>query len=162
MIELFRGLNGYRRRARDMINAAASYGIEASTTYEDLFDDLSVDALSREEIFLAETADAVAASLVSKVVTMAQQEIARTGIERCSAQGVANAMTKLRQRVPVDGAASIADILNAGWQAQLDAGFWDQRHEDSKRAGDTGLKELLLKSIEVFEIEKLTGDASAS
>jgi hypothetical protein len=149
-----------RRRANDMLAAAAQYGIAAEASYEDLFDDLATDGLSKEAIFYAEIADAVAISVVKKVISMAAEEVAKTGVSRCTDGGVASALTKLRQRVPIDGAASIADILKAGWRAHLDPAFWDARHATSRRTGDAGLKELLLKSIEVFEIEKLTGGTS--
>ena len=58
--------------------------------------------------------------------------------------------------VPAEKCLCLADILNAAWKAFRDTTFWqgDPQIGDKK---DEVLKELVLKNIELFEIQEILG-----
>ena len=58
----------------------------------------------------------------------------------------------IKHVVPAKGAASLADILNAAWLAFEDDKLWKNIPELHSKKDDV-LKELILKNIEIFEIE---------
>ena len=62
--------------------------------------------------------------------------------------------------VPASDAGSLGNILNAAWDAVLDKDFWSnfhpllvQQEKDRRQFRETALREIVLKSIEVFEYE---------
>ena len=59
----------------------------------------------------------------------------------------------VKQVVPAKDARSLADILNAAWLAFEDERLWESIPE-LHRKKDEVLKELILKNIEIFEIER--------
>ena len=59
----------------------------------------------------------------------------------------------VKQVVPAKDARSLADILNAAWLAFEDEGLWESIPE-LHRKRDEVLKELILKNIDIFEIER--------
>jgi hypothetical protein len=75
----------------------------------------------------------------------------RTIREECFAWGV-----------PASNAGSLGNILNAAWDAHLDAAFWVDFHplllqpkEERQGFRVAALREIVLKSIEVFEYESI-------
>ena len=58
--------------------------------------------------------------------------------------------------MPAEKCKCLADILNAAWLAYRDLAFWEHNPQIAERK-DTILKELVLKNIELFEIEQTLG-----
>ena len=65
-------------------------------------------------------------------------------------------VSRYKVMVPAEKTRSLADIINAGWCVNEDVNFWKDTPFANKRV--TILRELVLKNIEVFEIEKTRGD----
>ena len=58
--------------------------------------------------------------------------------------------------VPAEKCLCLADILNAAWMAFRDDTFWQNEPQIGTKK-DEILKELVLKNIELFEIQEILG-----
>jgi hypothetical protein len=67
---------------------------------------------------------------------------------------VAKVLKRIRQVVPAEGCKTIADILNGAWLAWEDPDLWKQFPGIADRKLSV-LKELVLKNLEIFEIEQI-------
>ena len=60
----------------------------------------------------------------------------------------------LKNVVPATGCNTLPDILNAAWKAYEDPRLWDDIPHVMKKK-DSVLKDIILKNIEVYEIEQI-------
>ena len=86
--------------------------------------------------------------LIDDLITSAGKLLDYDCIAYPSIDGVDEIYKRFNQLVPPRNISSLADVINAGWQVYEDIG------EENSR----GLKELILKTIEVFEIEQIIAE----
>lgn len=145
-----------RTRATNLGYAAAAYGVPFPDDYELLFDDEQADDLLAADAFRLSIADE-ALPVVRDLLLRKAQAIVRTArLPPSLDDEVQRIYSRLRLVVPAERCRSLADILNAGWQAYVDRDFW----RDVPHIGDRKrrvLQELILKNIEVFQIEQKLG-----
>ena len=60
--------------------------------------------------------------------------------------------------VPAKNCKGLAEILNAAWTAYNDEHLWDSIPQVAENR-ETILKELVLKNIEIFEVERILEEA---
>ena len=61
----------------------------------------------------------------------------------------------LKELVPSQGCRCLADILNAAWKLYEEPDLWQDYFPNNRHRVDKTLKDLVLKNIEVFEIEQM-------
>jgi hypothetical protein len=66
-------------------------------------------------------------------------------------------LKSLKKVVPAENCKTLPDIVNAAWKAYEDPHLWDNMPHVMKKK-DAILKDLILKNIEVFEIEQIIGN----
>ncbi len=149
-----------RERARDSLTALRKYyGAKAdidSADYEGSFEDMSQPDLTSAEEFQLEIADTARRNLVAALISYAGEEVARANLPLADNAKVNQIRDRLKLAVPAEKAASLTDILNAAWVVFEDSTLWaDAPALLNDR--DHVVKELVLKSLEVFEIEQIQG-----
>jgi len=137
-------------RAANMRTAAISMGINMRPDYVQLFVD-QPSALSDLPQYWCRLADNAAQSVVSQLVESADMISTAASIPLCSYARKQKAFDCYRRTVPAYEIGTLSDILNAGWDAAIDENVL---RDNSKK--DELLRELILKSIEVLEIEHRT------
>ncbi len=141
-------------RIGNLVRAAKEYGVPVRPGYEDQFDNYEPPDLSEEDEFRLEMADEALDKLVPGLIKEADRVVKEAGIESSTPQEIARIVSRVRLVVPAEGCKTLADILNAAWVAYLDNDLWrDVEQVRDKR--DKVLKELILKNIELFEIEQI-------
>lgn len=109
--------------------------------------------------FRLRIADKAVEALVHTLENEAQAAVESASLPPRSDAEERRILTRLRRGVPPERCLSFADILNAGWRAYTDRTLWkDMPHVLGRR--DIVLKELLLKTIEVYEIERRLEEGS--
>lgn len=106
--------------------------------------------------FLVSLADAALAEVVPSLLQVAGSLIDTATIPLVDDGKIDTASRCLQRLTPVAKIGSLAEIIVAGWRAYHDRSLWianPRVHADRFAI----LKELVLKSVEVLEIEQLTG-----
>jgi len=145
-----------RTRAECLESAAIKYGIRVPDNYTQLFENLSEPAPEQKrEILLLRLADAVRARFVNDLQAKANELVVNAGLGTSSPELVEHCAKRLRLMVPAEGSGGLDNILNAAWQGWLRSGFFlDSQHNEGKIEN---LREVVLKSIEILEIETKRG-----
>ena len=143
-----------KRRASDLTAVAKRFGVEVSDDYVSLFEDLSTYGFTKEAAFQVDVADDASATAMDQLITTVER---LAPPEKCPERRTSKeeeVLERLRRLVPADGSASLTEVLCAGWRASDDAGFWLGVRDLAGRE-DAVLRDLLLKSCEVLEIEQI-------
>ncbi len=120
--------------------------------YDELFADLATPTDSRQS-YLVSLADSASRELIPTLITKAEEICGAAGVPRRDADAIDRIYASFRLVTPGSKAPSLGDILNAAWRAFHDEKLWaDVKHLNAK---DLLLRELVLKSIEVFEVEQM-------
>jgi hypothetical protein len=147
-----------RARAEYMQYAAREFGLEKIPDFAASFSE-EEPRLSSENAFLVGVADQVTRTLHPKLIDLVRKYRGRaahytegTGHERM-------ATDSLRKLVPIAAVDSVSTIVNAGWNIRLDIDSWDILRDISDEADRRVeklrvLRDLILKSFEVFEYRK--------
>jgi hypothetical protein len=147
-----------KRRANDLVAAAQRFEIDVDERYADLFEDLSMAGFTDEAKFQVELADEASATVVAQLHDAAERVTPAEKIPSRRRATEDEVLHRLRRIVPSDGSASLTEVLCAGWRAFEDERFWTDVREVKGREGAV-LRDLLLKSCEVLEIEQLVQGA---
>lgn len=142
------------KRVENFIKAAAGYGVAVPAGYRNEFEDLlSPNSFDRQQTFLLSLADAAASSVTDALMAEAKTIIDASVKNPCSEAKVTEVLKDFQAVAPAISAGCLANILNAGWRAFHDGELWKDIHQIQSK--EKTLKELMLKSIEVFEYEQL-------
>lgn|GEM_PF-606922 len=147
-------------RVGKLIEAAGRYRAKSNSAYtvpqdySDLFQDMAeVPAKEQHKKFLVSLADAGAASLTTALMDEADRLLSSSHVPQLSSAEKERILKHFKFVVPAPNALSLCNILNAAWAVYHDRGFWKHitRLTDPHRV----LKELVLKNVEVLEIEQI-------
>jgi hypothetical protein len=142
------------KRVDNLIKAAAGYGVVVPGGYKSEFEDLpEPNSFDRQQTYLLSLADAASSSVTDSLLTEAKSVIDGSLSIPASDAKVAEIFKDLQAVAPATNAGCLANILNAGWRAFHDAKLWEDIHQIESK--EKTLKELMLKSFEVFEYEQL-------
>ena len=153
-----------RARAALLIQAKEKFATKVSDAYTIPDDLVELFAEEEQQDFWARAADeaaiAAATALIDVVVGFSQREAWKKlpGLSTSRREEIKNSW--FAWGVPPENAGSLGNILNAAWDATLDEKFWEsfppfRLQPEEKRAAFRveALREIVLKSIEVFEYE---------
>jgi hypothetical protein len=141
-------------RIDNLLEAARTFGVVPTPGYRDLFDDSAALPLSREDAFRLEIADAARQQLVGDLIKEAEQVVVASGLPSPSEGEADEAYKRFKLFVPREKCRCLADIINGAWKAFRDPQFWQESDLTPEKRDET-LKELVLKNIELFEIEQI-------
>jgi hypothetical protein len=142
------------RRVENLIKAATSYKIPIPKDYKEEFDDLPAPgAFDRQQVFLLSLADTASESLIQNLVVEAGAITTSVVTHPYHESEIARIIGDFKSVAPASNAGCLANLLNAGWQCYHDKNLWKEIPQIREK--DRTLKELILKSIEVFEYEQL-------
>jgi hypothetical protein len=139
------------RRVRNLMEAANTYQTHVPPEYESRFADF-LDPPDGASVFLLELADEALQSVLPNLVALANDIVSAAALEEGGQAAVDEIYNEIRDHiVPARNPVALSDILNAGWMAFHDPNLWKDKNFDQENRERT-LKELLLKSIEILEV----------
>ncbi len=146
-------------RAKALVQAAGSYGFTVPDDFEGTFSDLSEPPHEWEEIrFLLSLADTARREICAELITQADEIVTAAGVGGRKAVKIEGCRKAFRSMVPFENSGGLVNILNAGWEALLADKFFPDEEQDKQREGF--LEELVLKSIEILEVESRLAEAT--
>ena len=145
----------YKRRARTLVEACASYQTQPLQDYEALFEDLPLPStIDLQSELLLNIADAAFESMIPAIIKIADEIVTTAKVATSNDTIVSQIVSDFAHyAVPARHPNSLASILNAGWKAYHDPTLWVSNPIINR---DRTLKELLLKSFEVLEFNTVT------
>lgn len=141
-------------RVTNLIAASHSYGVDPPADYSSGFDDEPPLSLSQSDQFRLEVADETLKALVPLLITEAQTLLKLAGIKLPEEAAISRIVQRYGLVVPAERSGSLSAILNAAWRVTNDAAFWQTIPQISTNKAHV-LKELVLKNIEILEIEHI-------
>ncbi|MDD5676402.1 MAG: hypothetical protein PHW60_00240 [Kiritimatiellae bacterium] len=147
-------------RAQTLVTAAKNYGVNVPENYVRLYTDRigPIDE-QRQVKFLLSLADQARVSVHDKLIQDADTVVGSSGIPSWSQEEITQCLEAFALAVPAQRINSLSSILNAAWQAYFAPTLFSEMDKHRNRNGILG--DVVLKSIEVFEIEKrLAGEPS--
>lgn len=142
-----------KQRIKNLIEAAKSFSIKTHNKFYECFedseepDDLTIKLLIK---IADQTSNLFVVDLIDKVNSLLEKK----GIPERSQDEVKKHSKTLEKFIPISKANSLSDILNAAWLCFHKEKIWEE-YSFTPDEKDQHLKDLVLKSIEVFEIEEL-------
>jgi hypothetical protein len=143
-------------RIDNLIAASGTFAVAVPPGYRDLFEDNPNPPLSVADVFRLSVADEALRNNVSRIIQEAEGVATASGIPATTAAQVNRIYERYKLVIPAEDCECIADILNAAWMAFRDDTLWQDNTQIAAKK-DEVLKELVLKNIEVFEIEQILG-----
>lgn len=143
-------------RANALAEAAKAYGLKPPEDYIRMFQDLDEpQEVQKQTRFLLSIADSARKEVCNDLASKANEVVTTHGIPHRNVDEVNRCNKAFNLMVPVQHTSQsiegLANILNAAWKAWETSDFFGVREYDERKQAN--LKELVLKSIEVFEIE---------
>ncbi|MFH0909579.1 MAG: hypothetical protein V1929_12535 [bacterium] len=144
----------HRDRAQALTSAADEYGLTKPADYVGMFADLAEPKDDQKQIrFLLSLADSARGVVLPALIKQAKQHADDALVPVRDPAKVKECARRMALMVPVQRAAGLANIMNAAWQARLsESQFFSDPGYDEHR--ESNLSEIVLKSLEVFEIEQ--------
>lgn len=146
-------------RALRLRQAALAKGVQVPADYDELFEPDTMPQLTKADRFLMQLADDALETMLPRLGQEAALVVRESNVEPESGAERNRLLERFRQMVPLEGCKSIGSLLNAAWSVALDDRFWVNSSVPVDRR-DEILKELVLKNLEVMEIERIQQDAS--
>ena len=150
-----------KTRVNNLKKAANYYKVEITEGYESLFEDSKNPSLTSAYQFLLKVADesllGVLDDLITSVESIVNSSVFNDPSKKPSKEEQHKIYARLKQVVPAEKCRTLPDILNAAWTAYQDPHFWKDIPQVMEKK-DLILKNLVLKNIEVFEIEQILGE----
>lgn len=141
-----------KTRAECLDDAAREYGLTVPEGYADMFENLQDPAPEQlRENLLLSLADAARTKFVDVLRSEVDKIVSNAGILTRSPALVENCGKRLALMVPAERSMGLANILNAAWRGWLDPKFFSDQQYNGRKLEN--LREVVLKSIEILEIE---------
>jgi len=147
-----------RRRINNLKEAASKFSVALPSDLDDWFVDES-EPTDAKLAFLLSLADHASQGLLDQIIAAVSDIATETAIPARSDEKIEKARQAFRIVTPSSGIGDLVNILNAGWQAYFDETLWADIGHMNK---DETLRELLLKSIEILEIEQRLASTGTS
>jgi hypothetical protein len=141
-------------RVNNLERASAKYGIKCPSGYASNFDDEAPPNLGESNAFRLLVADISLSLAIDELINTADADLKKNNVVLPSELEINRIASRFSLVVPAEGCKSLADIINAGWIAFLNPDLWKNVPQVLKKR-DAIVKELTLKTIEVFQIEKI-------
>lgn len=146
-----------KNRVATLVHTAVNESpkIPVPDKYADMFDDEKLDTTDAEEAQVA-VADKAFMLMIKSVYEKAKAIVQAKGLAQHSESEISRISGCFRMVVPATGLKSLSDIVNAGWRVHFEGGEFLTKSYPRAKPEDAPLilNELILKTIEVFEIER--------
>jgi len=140
-------------RVRNLLDVADRFQVEAPAGYVDLFEDDPDPEYQGSMEYNLRLADTSLNGMTKDLADRADALLRRARVPEPSEPEAKRILNRFTHIVPAENARSLADILNAAWMAFEDENLWAEIPDvHSKR--ERAIKEIVLKNIELFEIEQ--------
>lgn len=143
-------------RVQRQAASAAAFGITFPPSLSGIFKPDTFQS-GPNETFLVKIADEAVEMLSSDLLARAKLA-ACAAPARASDEEIQRIKACIGEMVPAENCESIADIINAAWLAYHDEKLWDGYGVPADRKHDV-LRDVVLKNLEIFEIEQIQGAA---
>jgi hypothetical protein len=143
-----------KARSANLLKAAKKYELDIPKDYESLFEDARHSQLTDADKFRLSLADAALNEIVNDLINKAKSIVDSSALEKPSKNEQERIYHRLKNVVPAEDCKTLPDILNAAWRAYEDPDLW-KGNPRLKSNKDNILKNIVLKNIEVFEIEQI-------
>jgi hypothetical protein len=143
-------------RVQYLTTAAGNYSVTVPPNFQVQFEDNPIPQLTRQDEFRLELADQAVMNTLPTIMQQANQVVAASLLPSSTSTEVNRIYSRYKLVVPAEKCICLADILNAAWKAYRDSDFWGASQQAPTKR-DEVLKELVLKNIEIFEIEQILG-----
>ena len=107
---------------------------------------------SAADIFMIEIADSVVADMLPQLFGQVDQIVMTAGVQQPSHTTTSAAARSFERGVPFDEEATIGDLVNAAWR--IFRSSENVKYEQQGRLSVDNLADLVMKSIEIYEIRK--------
>jgi hypothetical protein len=145
-------------RIENQIKAAQAYGIAVPNDYDTLFAPDAPMALTPGDSFRLAMADEALKRTTDEIIKRVEKILDNTNLTTYTDKEVETTKERLCALVPAENSASLSEILNAAWQVYDNYPKSWNKHPQIKKGKAKVLKELVLKTIEVFEIKTIQED----
>ncbi len=144
-------------RARYLVDASGTFGYAVSKDYDEHFENQEEPGPEfPKEMRLLTLADAVRDRMVRDLLAEADKIVDRSKIQQSDESLVEKCCENLTLMVPAENSGGSANILNAAWKGWLDQDFFADPTNNERRLAN--LREVILKSVEILEIESKLND----
>ena len=142
------------KRVNYLVKAAKKYQFKVPKCYENMFKNRTEPQLASMDKLRLSISDYMLDKIVDDMIAKAEDIISKTNISRPSDEGSKKIYKRFKLVVPAQNCKSLSEILNAAWQAYGNPDLWKEipnvvEHKDQI------LKDLVLKNIEIFEVEQI-------
>jgi len=148
-----------RSRADVLVQAAARWDVPMPGYFLDAFTTKG-PIESSPGALLGEIADSAALDLVDKLIGEVEAHALERGVALPRAAAIDGVRADFALVVPSDRAATLPEILCAGWQVRTDAGIWASLPH-IRAEGHRVLDDLILKSAQMIEYHQRIQAATA-
>ena len=140
-------------RVSNMLAAAQLYGVNCPEKFTSLFEDDSEPALVPADTFRLARADDALDKVIDALIDKAGHFVGPERTRLPTTDEAHRIAKQLRKVIPAEDSQSLPDILNAAWELSEDTDLWAEYPQIVGKR-DRVLRELVLKNIEVFEVER--------
>ena len=141
-----------KTRAECLAEAARKFSLTVEDNYPGMFENLNGPAPEhRRETLLLSLADSVRIKFVDDMRVEAEKIVLKSALALSDRETVDACRKRMALMVPCEKTGSLMAILNAGWHAWREPQFFQDKEHNERRLDN--LREVILKSIEVLEIE---------
>lgn len=140
-------------RAANLKKAAERFNITVPENYLDCFEDDEDPMLTQADSFLLSVTDRTLEEIIPPLLDKVAEILSEQLLPKSSEKETIRIYNRLKQVVPTENTQSIVDILNAAWMAFEETDLWKELPQVVDRR-DPILKEIVLKNIEIYEIEQ--------
>lgn len=142
-------------RVSNNVAAAARFGVTVPSGFANGFLK-SPDATDERSKFQLALADAALEDIAPTLLDEVDAIASAASIPLPSEERIKDALDSFRLMVPAARSEALVNILNAGWEAYHDGDLWKNLPNVFEHRIDV-LNELVLKSVEILEIEQILG-----
>ncbi len=145
-------------RVAALVKASTILGVTVPPTFREEFDESDVSSDPAHQLLLKISDDA-SKDLVENLSRIAKNFCEQKVIINRDTGDVDRIFSSFKKVAPVTGAKSLANIVNAAWRIFLDpVNYWEDDYPVTAQKPEKRIeliRELALKSFEVFEIERI-------
>ena len=142
------------KRVKYLVKAAKAYKFELPENYENMFENRPEPQLSSMDKLRLSISDYMLDGIVDEFIPKAKYIISKTNIPTASDIECERICERFDFVVPASKCKSLTDILNSAWHAYHNPELWKNIPDIAKNKNQI-LKDLVLKNIEIFEVEEI-------
>ncbi len=141
------------RRAKNLALAATRFSVGLPDSFSEAFDPEESLELSDVEKYKLDIAEKALENIIENIINDTQKYIDPKNINLWNKKEIDRILSRFRLGVPAENTKGLPDILNAAWVASKLPEFQSSDH-DSNRKKTRFLNDLVMKNIQIYEIEQ--------